>query len=68
MQLDECSVVFYNMYAFVRNQVIVSSMGDVIDLNHQAVLGDIKLDTPADEVKKTFERVLECFNIEREFA
>lgn len=72
MQLDECSVVFYNVYSLVRNQVRVSPMGDLIDLDYAAVLSVIRLHTEtlsvADEVKETFERVLECFNIEREFT
>jgi len=43
-------------------------MGDIIDLDHRAVLGDIKLYVDADKVKKTFELVRECFRIERELA
>ncbi len=43
-------------------------MGDVIDLDHGAVLGVIRLYVPEDEVKKIFNGVLECFEIEREFA
>lgn len=54
------------MYSLVRNQVRVAPMGEVIGLDHRAVLGDIELYVAADEVKKIFESVLECFCIERE--
>jgi len=43
-------------------------MGDIIGLDHTAVLGDIKLYVAADEVKRVFESVLECFSIERELT
>ena len=43
-------------------------MGDLIDLDYGAVLDTIKLYVDADEVKKTFEFVVKCFNIEQEFA
>lgn len=66
--MDESNVVFYNMYSLVRNQVRVSSIGDLIDLDYAAVLNTIKLYVDADGIKKTFERVLECFDIEREFT
>jgi len=42
-------------------------MGEVIGLDHNAVLGDIKLYVEADEIRKTFEGVLECFRIEQEY-
>jgi len=64
--LDEHNIVFYDIYLLVRNQVKVTPMGEVIDLDHKAVLGDIELYVAADKVKKTFENVLMCFNIERE--
>ena len=68
MELDERNVIVYDIYALVRNQVRVSPMGDVIDLDHRAVLDDIKLYVAADDVKETFENILMCFNIEREFV
>lgn len=43
-------------------------MGEVVGLDHVAVLSDIKLYVVADRVRETFEYVLECFSIEREFA
>ena len=43
-------------------------MGEVIDLDHKAVLGDIELYVTADKVKETFEFVIKCFKIEREFS
>jgi len=43
-------------------------MGEVIDLDYAVVLEIIKLYAAAEEVKKTFEFVVKCFNIEREFA
>ena len=43
-------------------------MGEVISLDHRAVLGDIELYVPADEVKKVFKLVLECFSIEQELV
>jgi len=43
-------------------------MGDLIDLDHKAVLDDIKLYVPIDNIKEVFEGVLQCFNIERELS
>lgn len=40
-------------------------MGDVMGLDYGAVLDVIKL--YSDDVKGSFERVLECFRIEQEF-
>lgn len=68
MELDGCSVVLYNIYSLVRNQVRIAPMGGVIDLDYAAVLNVVKLYVAADEIKETFERVLECFNIERSFT
>lgn len=68
MELDEHNATIWNIYALVRNQVRLSSMGDLIDLDHTAVLGDIGLYFAAGKVKETFEDVLECFSIEREFV
>ena len=48
--------------------MIVAPTGEVIDLDHKAVLGDIELYVDANKVKETFESVLECFVIEREFT
>ena len=56
------------MYSLVRNQVRVAPMGEIIDLDHNAVLGDIKLYATNGNVKKLFESVLMCFQIEQEFA
>jgi len=64
--LDERDTAKFSIYLLVRNQVKLSPMGEVIDLDHKAVLGDIELYVPADEVKETFEFVLHCFGIERE--
>lgn len=66
MQLSDENFEIWNIYLLVRNQVKVTPTGDIIGLDHNAVLGDIKLYFAADEVKKVFESVLECFNIERE--
>ena len=43
-------------------------MGDIIGLDYVAALDVIKLYFVADEVKRVFESVLECFNIERELT
>jgi len=67
MGLDERNVEFYNIYSLVRNQIRVAPMGDVIGLDHTAVLNDIELYVTADKVKETFESVLMCFNTEQEF-
>jgi len=66
--LDETNIEFYNIYSLVRNQVKVTSMGDVIDLDYGAVLDVIKLYTTVDKFKEVFEMVRECFRIERELA
>lgn len=54
------------MYLFVRNQVRVTPMGDVIDLDYGAVLDTIKLYVAADEVKEAFDFVVKCFSLEKE--
>jgi len=41
-------------------------MGEIIGLDHKAVLDDIRLYVAADEVKETFERVLICYQLEEE--
>jgi len=68
VKLDEQNIIIWNLYSLVRNQVRVSSMGDLIDLDHKAVLDDIKLYVPIDNIKEVFEGVLQCFNIERELS
>lgn len=68
MDLDEHDAMFYNIFSLVRNQVRMSPMGESIDLDHKAVLDDIRLYVAGDKVKETFERVLEFFHIEREFS
>jgi len=65
--LDEVNVEIWNIYLLVRGQVHVAPMGEIIDLDHRAVLGDIELYVPADKVKEVFELIRECFQIEREF-
>lgn len=56
------------MYALVGNQVRVAPMGEIIGLDHNAVLGDIKLYATDGDVKKLFEGVLTCHNLEQEFS
>lgn len=68
VELDEHYVVYYNLFSLVRNQVIVSPMGDLIDLDYRAVLDVVKLYVAAEMVKETFEHILECFSIEREIT
>jgi len=41
-------------------------MGEMIGLDHGAVLGDIKLYVVEDEVRKMFEQVLLCYRLEQE--
>jgi len=65
--LDESNVETYNIYLLVRNQVRVSPMGEIISLDHKAVLDDIKLYAKDKDVKTIFENVLNCFQIEQEF-
>jgi hypothetical protein len=66
--LDDSNAMVYGLYTLVRNQVRMTSMGDIVDLDYRAVLEVIKLYVAADELKKTFERVLQCFYIERGLA
>jgi len=42
-------------------------MGEIIGLDHNAVLSDIELYAKDDDVKTVFEKVLNCFQIEQEF-
>jgi len=42
-------------------------MGEIISLDHKAVLDDIKLYAKDKDVKTIFENVLNCFQIEQEF-
>jgi len=65
--LDEHNVETYNIYLLVRNQVRLSPMGEIIGLDHNAVLSDIELYAKDDDVKTVFEKVLNCFQIEQEF-
>lgn len=41
-------------------------MGEVIGLDYNAVLNVVKLYVPYDEVKKTFEWILDCYQIEQD--
>jgi hypothetical protein len=66
--LDERNIEAFSMYALVSGQVRVSGMGDVIGLDHRAVLDVIRLYVEPENVKAMFERVLECFHIERELS
>ena len=66
MQLDDENIEIWNVYLLVRNQVKLTPMGDIIGLDYVAVLDVIKLYFVADEIKRGFESVLECFSIERE--
>jgi hypothetical protein len=56
------------MYLIVRGQLRIAGMGDLVDLDHGAVLEDIGLFVPSGQVKEFFAGVVECFNIERELA
>jgi len=42
-------------------------MGEIISLDHNAVLNVIKLYAKDDNIKTIFENVLNCFQIEQEF-
>lgn len=68
MQLDNENVEIWDIYLLVRNQVKVTPMGDIIGLDYVAVLDVIKLYFVADEIKRVFESVLECFSIEMELT
>ena len=68
MQLDDENVEIWNIYLLVRNQVKVTPMGDIFGLDYVAVLDVIKLYFVADEIKRVFESVLECFDIERDLT
>jgi hypothetical protein len=68
VKLDEHNIIVYNLYSLVRNQVRMTGFGDIIDLDYTAVLDVVKLHVAAGEVKETFNRILECFNIERSFV
>jgi len=48
--------------------VRMTGFGDIIDLDYAAVLDVVKLHVPAGEVKETFNRILECFKIEKELT
>lgn len=66
--LDESNVENWNIYLLVQNQIKVAPMGEIIGLDYAAVLNVIKLYVAADKVKKTFESILVCYNIEQEFV
>ncbi len=55
------------MYLLVKDQVRVAPMGEIIGLDKGVVLSVIELYVDVDEIKKTFEGVLECFRIEQEY-
>ena len=54
-----------DMYLRVRNQVRLSSMGDVIGLDYSAVLKVLDL-YKVEDTQKVFEDILLCWNIEQE--
>lgn len=56
------------MYSLVGNQVRMAPMGEVIGLDYGAVLDTIKLYVTDGEVKKFFEGVLYCYQLEQEFV
>lgn len=66
MVLDEDNIEIWQVYLLTRNQIRVAPMGEVIGLDYAAVLNVVKLYVNVDEIKKTFEGVLECFRIEQE--
>lgn len=54
-----------DLYNLVRGQVLLTPMGDVIDINQAAVIEVMKLLKP-DNPKDTFLSVVKCFEIEME--
>ena len=53
----------WKLYILCRDQIRLSSMGDVIGLDHGAVIKDIEL---YGEGQKMFEDILLCWEIEQE--
>lgn len=53
------------LYDLVRDQVTLSSMGEVISLNHLAIMNMLELFHIEDRLK-TFMGVLECFRVDQE--
>lgn len=66
--LDEENIEVWSIYSLVRSQVKVAPMGEIIGLDYAAVLGVIELYVAGNEIKRIFESVLMCFNIEQEAA
>ena len=66
MQLDDVNAEVWGLYIIVRDQLRITPMGDVIGLDHGAVLDVLKLYT--DDVKAVFEWILLCYRIEKEVS
>jgi hypothetical protein len=54
-----------DIYCLVRDQVLMTSMGDIIGPDHKAILGDMDLFEVEDK-RTVFLRVLDCFRIQSE--
>ena len=52
-----------DIYCLVRDQVLMTSMGDIIGPDHKAILGDMDLFEVEDK-RIMFLRVLDCFRID----
>ena len=55
------------LYWMVRTQVKLSPMGDIIGIDHSAVMNILKLHEIEDK-RRMFDEILACFNIEQEVS
>lgn len=67
MLLDGNVKIWY-MYSLTGDQIRVTPMGEVIGLDHGAVLDTIELYATDGEVKRLFEGVRMCHQIAVEFS
>ncbi len=67
VELDEANHEIWKLYILCHDQVRMTSMGDVIGLDHNSVIADIRLYHHDEwEQQRLFEGVTLCWTIEQE--
>lgn len=56
-----------DVYKLVRHQIILGGMGDLVDINHHAVVSVLNL-LEVDNPREMFFKIIECFNLERKIG
>ena len=71
---EDCYVVLLSvneyviyLYGKLRKQIILSGMGDIININQNAIRNLLELYEVKNK-RKMFDDIIECFNIEQELS